>query len=238
MFVAYALLPPAEVGLIGSYLQSTFRAEFDVNIPWWLIGLVPAGADDRSSASRASAPRCAPRWCCSRSRSRIVVLLAIIVVGKGGHSGLTLHPLTPGASPNGFHGLTTGFVFAALSFVGFEAATTLGDEVREPRRIVPRAVLLERAPASALLYVFCIWAEVVGLGAAEDQRARRRRRRPWNDLAATYASWMKWPVIVASVSSMFAVMINSSNGIVRILNTMGREGLLPRTFAVHRPASA
>ena len=28
MFVAYALLPPAEVGLIGSYLQSTFRAEF------------------------------------------------------------------------------------------------------------------------------------------------------------------------------------------------------------------
>ena len=38
MFVAYALLPPAEVGLIGSYLQSTFRAEFDTNIPWWLIG--------------------------------------------------------------------------------------------------------------------------------------------------------------------------------------------------------
>src|SRR3954471_13668229 len=25
MFVAYALLPPAEIGLIGSYLQSTFR---------------------------------------------------------------------------------------------------------------------------------------------------------------------------------------------------------------------
>src|SRR4051812_44697745 len=42
-FVAYALLPPAEVGLIGSYLQSTFRAELDVNVPWWMIGLVPAG---------------------------------------------------------------------------------------------------------------------------------------------------------------------------------------------------
>src|ERR1700733_15007123 len=42
MFVAYALLPPAEIGLIGSYLQSTFKAEWDVNIPWWLIGLVPA----------------------------------------------------------------------------------------------------------------------------------------------------------------------------------------------------
>src|SRR3954468_17945117 len=43
MFVAYALLRPAEVGLIGSYLQNTFRAELDVNVPWWLIGMVPAG---------------------------------------------------------------------------------------------------------------------------------------------------------------------------------------------------
>ena len=33
MFVAYALLPPAEIGLIGSFLQSTFRTEFSVNIP-------------------------------------------------------------------------------------------------------------------------------------------------------------------------------------------------------------
>jgi amino acid transporter len=55
-------------------------------------------------------------------------------------------------------------------------------------------------------------------------------RLPWNELAATYASWMKWPVIVASVSSMFAVMLASNNGIVRILHKMGREGLLPGFF--------
>jgi amino acid transporter len=127
----------------------------------------------------------------------------------------------------------TGFVFAALSFVGFEAATTLGDEVREPRRVVPRAILLT-VVAVGLLYVFCIWAEVNGLG-AKATNALDGTATPWNDLAATYASWMKWPVIVASVSSMFAVMINSSNGIVRIVNTMGREGLLPRTLAFIHP---
>jgi amino acid transporter len=42
---------------------------------------------------------------------------------------------------------------------------------------------------------------------------------------------MKWPVIIASVSSMFAVMLNSNNGIVRIMNTMGRERLLPAALA-------
>jgi amino acid transporter len=163
----------------------------------------------------------------------IVLLLAFIIVGHGGKNGLSLHPLTPGASPNGFGGLTTGFVFAALSFVGFEGAATLGSEVREPRRIVPRAIILSVA-AVGVLYVFCIWAEVNGLG-AEATNKLTGADTPWNTLAATYASWMKWPVIIASVSSMFAVMINSSNGITRILNTMGRESLLPKSLAYIDP---
>jgi amino acid transporter len=232
MFVAYALLPPAEVGLIGSYLQSTFRTEFDANIPWWIIGMVPAALmvflafeGIRSSLKTA--------LLLFSIEVAIVLLLALIIVGKGGADGLTLHPLNPSASPNGFNGLTTGFVFAALSFVGFEAATTLGDETKEPRRIVPRAVLLSVLCVGAL-YVFCVWAEVVGLGGAK-ANSLDGSATPWNDLAATYASWMKWPVIIASVSSMFAVMINSSNGIVRILNTMGRERLLPRPLAFIDP---
>src|SRR3954469_3164087 len=232
MFVAYALLPPAEVGLIGSYLQTTFRAEFNTNVPWWLIGILPAGLmvflafEGIRSSLRTALILFAIEVC-------IVLALALIVVGKGGHDGLSLHPLQPGASPHGFNGLTTGFVFAALSFVGFEAAATLGDEVRGPRRVVPRAVLLSVLAVGGL-YVFCVWAEVIGLGAAK-VNALDGSATPWNDLAATYATWMKWPVIVASVSSMFAVMINSSNGIVRILNTMGREGLLPRMLAHIHP---
>ena len=232
MFVAYALLPPAEVGLIGSYLQSTFRAEFSTNIPWWLIGLVPAALmvllafeGIRSSLRTALV--------LFTIEVAIVLTLAIIVVGNGGEDGLSLQPLNPASSPNGFSGLTTGFVFAALSFVGFEAAATLGHETRDPRRIVPRAVLLSVLAVGGL-YVFCVWAEVIGLGAAT-VNAMDGSATPWNDLAATYASWMKWPVIIASVSSMFAVMINSANGIVRILNTMGREGLLPRTLAYIDP---
>ena len=84
MFVAYALLPPAEIGLIGSYLQSTLRAELHVNVPWWLIGLVPAAADGRlafegiRSSLRTALVLFAVEVC-------VVVLLAVIVVGKGGH---------------------------------------------------------------------------------------------------------------------------------------------------------
>ena len=232
MFVAYALLPPAEVGLIGAYLQTTLRAEFGANIPWWLIGLVPAGLmvflafEGIRSSLRTALVLFA-------IEIAIVLLLAILIVGQGGADGLSLDPLNPANSSHGFSGLTTAFVFAALSFVGFEAAATLGDETRDARRIVPKAVLLSVLAVGGL-YVFCIWAEVIGLG-AQTANETDGAATPWNDLAATYAAWMKWPVIIASVSSMFAVMINSSNGIVRILNTMGREGVLPRSLAYIDP---
>ena len=228
MFVAYALLPPAELGLIGSYVQSTLRTEANIDIPWWLIGIVPATAMIVLAVEgiRASLRTALILFA---TEVGVVVLLAIIVVGHGGRHGLSLHPLSPTASPHGFHGLATGFVFAALSFVGFEAAATLGDEVRDPRRLVPRAILLSSAFVG-LIYVFCVWAEVNGLGPTATNRLNGAST-PWNDLAATYASWLKWPVIIASVSSMFAVMINSANGIARILNTMAREGLLPNALA-------
>lgn len=227
-FVAYALLPPAEIGLIGAYLQATFRDEFGWNVPWYLIGLVPAGV---MIFLAFEGIRSSLRTALVLFAAEVVVVLAIalIVVAQGGKDGLTVEPLTPGASPNGFEGLVTGFVFAALSFVGFEAAATLGEEVRDPKRTVPRAIFLS-VLIVGLIYVFCIWAEVVGLGVAATNELDGAST-PWNDLAATYAPWMKLFVIIAAVSSMFAVMVNSNNGIIRILHVMGREGLLPKLFA-------
>jgi len=232
MFVAYALLAPAEVGLIGSYLQTTFEAEFGVHIPWFAIGLVPAAAMV-ALAYRGIAASLKTALVLFTAEVLVILVLSLIILGHGGAEGLSLRPLSPSASPHGFSGLATGFVFAALSFVGFEAATTISEEVHRPRRTVPLAILWSVIGVGAL-YVFCIWAEVLGLGERETN-ALTGASTPWNDLAKHYAGWMKWPVIVASVSSMFAVMVNSANGIVRILNTMGREELLPRVLAYIHP---
>ena len=236
MFVAYALLPPAEIGLIGSYLQSTIATEFGVNIPWALIGLVPAGLmmflafEGIRSSLRAA-------LVLFTAEVIVILVLAFIIIGSGGGpNGLTTAPLTPTASPNGFQGLVTGAVFAALSFVGFEGAAVLGEEAREPRRTVPRAIVWS-VLGVGILYSFCIWAEVVGLGIAKTN-ATDGTATPWNDLAATFAPWMKWFVVIASVSSMFAVMVNSNNSIIRVLFVMSREGLLPSFLTRIHPRHA
>jgi amino acid transporter len=227
IFVAYALLPPAEIGLIGGFLQNTFNEEFSTNIPWWIIGLVPAIimtvlAFEGIISSLKTA------LVLFSAEVVVVVVMAVIIVVNGGDSGLNLHSFNPSSSPHGFSGLVDGAIFAALSFVGFEAAASLGEEVREPRKRIPKAIIGSILFVGGI-YVFCIWAESIGLGQTATNNLTGADL-PWNELAARYASWMKWPVIVASVSSMFAVMVASNNGIVRILHTMGREGLLPSFF--------
>ena len=232
MFLAYALLPPIEVALIGAYLQQTIQQEFGLNIPWGLISLLPWGfmtflALEGIQASLRTA------MILFLIEVGVVLTMAVIVVAMGGAHGLSLHPLAPSSSPHGTQGLVIGAVFAALSFVGFEGATTLGEEVRQPRRNVPLAIALSTLVVGAI-YTFCIWAEVIGLG-DDKVNALTGASTPWNDLAHMYAPWMTPLIILASVSSMFAVSVNSNSGIVRILYTMGREGLLPRPLAHINP---
>jgi amino acid transporter len=58
-------------------------------------------------------------------------------------------------------GMRLGMVLALFSFVGFESATALGEEARNPLKTIPRAVL-QSAIGLGLLFVVCAYAEVLG----------------------------------------------------------------------------
>ena len=168
------------------------------------------------------------------SREVCVVLhMATLILAHGGKDGITLRPSSPAAFPHGFSRMVTGWVFAALSFVGFEGATTLGHEVREPRRLVSRATVVG-VLAVGLPYVFSVWVEVIGLG-PKATNALNGSDTPRPTLASMYARWVKWPVIIALVSSMCAVTIKSANGFARIVKTLDADGLLPKPLAFVDP---
>lgn len=61
----------------------------------------------------------------------------------------------------GWTGLSA--VFGFLSFAGFEAAATLGEEAQEPRRDIPRAIL-GVAIFGGLYFIFVTAIEVMGFG--------------------------------------------------------------------------
>ena len=70
-----------------------------------------------------------------------------------------------------------GVVFGFLSFAGFEAAATLGEEAHEPRRDIPRAIL-GVAIFGGLYFIFVTAIEVMGFGTdAKGWRALSPRAR-------------------------------------------------------------
>jgi amino acid transporter len=70
---------------------------------------------------------------------------------------------SPDPSPDGFSGIMFGVLYGVLIFVGFETAANLAEETAEPKRSIPRAVLLSVVVVS-VFYIIAAYVEVAGFG--------------------------------------------------------------------------
>lgn len=148
---------------------------------------------------------------------------------------LTLQVFNPqNADAGTFNGVFKGMVFAILAFIGFEAAAPMGEEARNPRRTVPRAVVLS-CVAIGLFYVLCSYAWVIGTGFGDFTAATLAEANPWRHLATVFwgSGWVL--IFFAIVNSALANANAAVNASTRVVYAMGRNGVLPRQFARTHP---
>ena len=100
-------------------------------------------------------------WIEAGSLIVILVVLVLVVVRHG----IQLDPAQIHLSGMTGGGMRLGIVLALFSFVGFESATTLGSEARNPLKTIPRAVL-QSAILAGVFFTVCAYAEVLGFHAA------------------------------------------------------------------------
>jgi amino acid transporter len=168
-------------------------------------------------------------WMEAVSVTCIAVILALIVWRHGWH--LDLDQLRLKGSTG--TGIRLGLVLALFSFVGFESATTLGAEARDPLRTIPRAVL-QCALGCGAFFVISAYAEVLGFrGAAErlDQAAA-----PLHTLANQAGVGALGPVLgtvvdVGAMMSMFACVLACITASSRVLMLMSHRGLAHRALS-------
>jgi putrescine importer len=119
-----------------------------------------------------------------------------------------------------------GAAILALSFLGFDAVSTLSEETRDPRRRIPRAIML-CALFGGLVYivqaylgqlVFRDWHSLVG---REDVASA-------DVMKFIGGSSLNSFFTAVYVSSAFACAMASQASVARILYAMGRDGSLPR----------
>ena len=135
-----------------------------------------------------------------------------------------------------FSDLVRGVVLAITAFVGFEAASTLGAEARDPHRSVPRALLLTVAGAG-VLYLSASYVEVGGF--AESGQNITETAAPLNELAEIAGvGFLRYTIDIGVSISFLAAVIGLVNAGARMLYSFGRAGLAPQAFTrTHRTHS-
>lgn len=133
-----------------------------------------------------------------------------------------------GFAPLGVSGVGAAAGTVFFSFIGLDAVSTAGEEATDPRRTLPRAILL----ALAIVTVVYLLVVVAALGAQPWPRFGGQEA----GLAAilTDVTRAPWPAIVlaaGAVISIFSVTLVTLYAQTRILYTMSRDGMVPAMFA-------
>jgi amino acid transporter len=155
----------------------------------------------------------------------VIVLAKIIGGSTPGNQSFDLNVFNP-ASGTSLGQIFKGSVFGFLSFAGFEAAATLGEETKDPRRSIPRAIL-GVAIFGGIYFVFVTAVEMMGFGtSASGVAAFGSSGSLLGDLGSRYVTSSIGDIITAGTAlSAFGCVIACVVGATRILYALGRDGL-------------
>src|SRR6266568_810967 len=125
-----------------------------------------------------------------------------------------------------------GLFFAFWSWVGFEMAPNYGEESKDPKRIVPRAMYIS-VIGLGIFYIITSWAPFAGYStvnaaaAAAQSDPAHYYLNPANAIAGRWVgSLLSYLIITGS----FACGMAFHNTTARYFYSLGREGLLPRSL--------
>jgi amino acid transporter len=162
----------------------------------------------------------------------VFVLLSIWLIFAPGsqNTGAAFSPSSSLQSGlGGWQGVLVGMLFVFTAFAGFESSAPLAEESRNPRRTVPRAVLLSTI-IIGLFYILCSYAGIAGWG-IDKLTSYLSNTDPWVTMAGRVWGGVSFIVILTILNSALANSNAGVNTITRTLYAMGRTRTLPPVLA-------
>lgn len=128
-------------------------------------------------------------------------------------------------------GLLEATALMFVAYTGYGRIATLGEEVREPRTTIPRAIVITLL-VSALLYLAVGVIGIATVGAETMSQATLQQAAPLETVAAEFnVPGITTLVAVGAVTAMLGVLLNLILGLSRVLLAMGRRGDMPGAVA-------
>lgn len=155
-----------------------------------------------------------------------MIVLSFTILGRGGAptTGINLLPFTlpPGT---GLSGVIGGIVTAFLTWAGFEACATLGEETEDPKRNIPRT-LIGSLLITGALFVFVMYTQVIGFGTDDAGLAAfHSAGSSLGELGSTYIGpWFSLVIIFTAMMSSFACFVAAASTAARLIMAFARDG--------------
>ncbi|MCK2244903.1 MULTISPECIES: amino acid permease [unclassified Crossiella] len=135
--------------------------------------------------------------------------------------------MTPFA-PEGLAGIAGGASAVFFSFIGFDAASTAGEEARNPQRDLPRAIMISLGIVT-FVYVAVALTAIGAIGV--DRLSAKGASLSTVMAEVTGSSWASTVLAVGAVIAIASVVLTVLYGQTRVLVSMSRDGLMPPVFA-------
>src|SRR3954468_7795559 len=172
----------------------------------------------------------------------LVVLIRMLAGNAPGDASFTMKVFSvPSGTPTS--DLFLGIIFGLLSFAGFEAASTLGEETHDPQRDIPRAILWTAIFGGVYFTVVTAIEMMAFTPTEEGVKAFIASPALMGDLGTAYiGSWVGDIVTLGAAVSAFGCCLACVVGASRLLFAISRDlapgSALARTGANATPAAA
>ena len=163
--------------------------------------------------------------------SGVLVALAI-AVAAGASTGLpALDEASPDLLAGGWYGVLQSAGLLFFAFAGYARIATMGEEVRDPARTIPRAIVIA---LSAVVVIYGIVA-VVLLGVLGSDGLAASSAPMTDAVLASGWSWAAPVVRVGAALASLGALLALIAGLGRTALAMAREGDLPQWLAAVHP---
>ncbi|WP_082022572.1 APC family permease [Mycolicibacterium setense] len=222
LLLDYLFLPMINYLVVGIYLHAALPA-----IPAWvfvvlsIVGVTLLNIVGIVSVARANVVIIAVQ-------AIFIVVFLILASSKVFSLGSVdvMAPIYGDGSTTGFSPVLAGAAILCLSFLGFDAVSTLSEEAKDPKRSVPQAIMIATVAAGLIFVVLSYLGQLVfpsnQFGDVESGSLDLMMSAGGQFLQSFFTA--------AYVAGALGSAIASQASVARILYAMGRDGILPRAI--------
>ena len=225
LLLDYLFLPMLNYLVIGIYLNAAIPA-----IPPWVIVIVTIAIVTVLNIVGIVSVDRANFVIIAVQAIFIVVFIVLACITLSGSGAVDfMAPLRGDGTAEGFSPIIAGAAILCLSFLGFDAVSTLSEEAKDPTRSVPRAIMIATVASGIIFIVLSYISQLV----FPSNEFADVDSGSLDVMTTAGGQFLNTFFTAAYVAGALGSAITSQASVARILYAMGRDGILPRPVFGH-----